>query len=239
MKLVFRQSVGFWALTFVLFTSWLAHAETPAKPQILQIWDARPKAQFDSEILPVAQAEWSHCSSCSVHNLTAYDDKGQAVVSAAGPAWSNWGTPEAFAAQTPILLLNANYRMTADLKPWVDFLNQVAEQGTLIVLAAGQPAKGENSAPLSVTLAGKIKRGLIIGELGEKDRLWGASFFGPEMFTALRPTKERIGQGGAPAQFAARLLSVYPKQSDWFSVLQQKKANNRKIWLELSNCFGH
>ena len=114
----------------------------------------------------------------------------------------------------------------------------IVEAGARAADLMGQPAGGENSAPLSITLAGKVNHALIIGELGERDRLWGASFYGPEMYTAIRPAKDRIGQAGAPAQFAARFVSVLGKQSDWLQYLQAKKQTNRKIWLELSDCFG-
>ena len=237
MKIIFTFLCGFLAFLG-------AHAEDgpmigrPQPPQVLQVWDSRPQAEFNEQILPVIQAEIARCKSCSVHNLTTYDASGQAVPPGTGVVWSSWGTPEALSGQSAVLLINANFRMSAELKPWADYLNRLVDLGTVVVLAAGQPVKGENSAPLSVTLAGKINHGIIIGELGEKDRLLGASFYGPEMFTALHPPRDRIGQGGVPAQFAARLLSVYTKQSNWLQALAAKKSANRKIWMEMSDCFN-
>jgi len=221
----------------VLFLVVVCAGSVQAKPQVLKVLDQRSQEDFKNNVEPLFANELVGCKTCQWESLTKYDDKGQALTPYLKDPTS-LGAPAEFSAATGILLINTNIHMRAELKAWTDWLTEVAKGGTVIVFAAGQPEAGTDSAPLTVTVAGKIPGALIIGELGERDRLWGASFYGPEMFTAVRPSKERIGLGLGPVQFAARMLKVWTKKPDWNAALAAKKATSHKIWLDLWDCFG-
>ena len=209
-----------------------------AQAQVLRVFDPRPAADFQLNTQKVIQGEWSVCTGCKLINMTPYDAKGLAVIPqnpelAFGPL-ETWDL-----SQSPtVFLVNWNSLMKPEYAAWAQYLENLKKSAVPIVFAAGQPAAGETSAPLSKTLAGSVSGLFIIGELGESDRLWGASYYGPEILTALRPPKDFIGRDTVPAQFAAALTKNLNKKKDWLQILRDKKAKTRKIWLELRDCFG-
>lgn len=201
--------------------------------KVLRVFDLRSKELFETQVAKAIHSELDRCKECSFVNLTTYDDKGAAVLPA-DPI--GWGAPEALSKDTAVLLINWNSRMKPELGPWVKYLNAISQAGTLVVFAAGQPGANEATQPLVNTLATQVKS-YIIGELGERDRLWNKSFYGPEMLTAIRPPKDMIGTEVAPVIFASRWVRSIGKHSDWPAYLKSKKEASHKIWLELNDCF--
>jgi hypothetical protein len=208
-----------------------------AQAQTLRIFDPRPQNEFKDRVEKLVQNEWAGCSSCKMVNLTTYDSQGKAIVPLNPEA--AWGDLQTWSVENnpTVLLINWNTLRSQQSGAWMNYLEKVQKAGIVIIFAAGQPEAGQSSAPLQKTLAGALPEALIIGELGESDRLWGASFFGPEITTALRPMKDALGQGLAPVQFGARLTKNVKKRSDWTKYLRDKKAKSKKIWLELGDCF--
>ena len=199
---------------------------------ILGVWDQAKKSDYESRIAPVLQGEVSGCADCVIKNYSPYDAQGNFISDE-----SSKGSLELLAQEAHVIFLNHNERVNAANKVLIEIMKKAQTAGHVIVIAAGQPGEHESSAPLSQTVAGQIPNALIIGELGERDRLLGASYFGPEMLTALRPPKEQIGQGVAPAIFAGRLTKAFHRKSDWVKYLTEKKLVNKKIWLEINDCF--
>ncbi len=227
-------------LIVVFCLSQVCAAQTPpANPApktsasvILGVFDRSTKADYDARVAPILQSEIQGCSDCTVKNYSSYDAHGNFTTDA-----SEAHQLELLAQESNIIFINFNERANATNKVISEALKTAQAAGKLVVFAASQPSPGENSAPLSATLAGQVPGALIIGELGERDRLLGASFFGPEMLTAIRPPKDQIGKGIAPSIFAGRLTKAYHKRTDWQKYLAEKKIANRRIWLELNDCF--
>ena len=222
---------------FLILNAALFFTGGDAQAQTLRIFDPRPQNEYKDRVEKIIQLEWSGCAGCKILNLTTYDAQGKAVVPL-NPE-SAWGDTQTWALDNnpTVLLINWNSLRTPQSDVWLNYLEKIQKSGVIVVFAAGQPESGQVSAPLQKTLAGSVPDSLIIGELGESDRLWGASFYGPEILTALRPLREALGQGLAPVQFAARLTKAIKKRSDWPKYLKDKKAKSKKIWLELGDCF--
>jgi hypothetical protein len=201
---------------------------------VLTVWDHLKKSDYDSKVASLLKAELQNCADCVVTNISSYDEKG-AFKSAVAPS-----VLAQMNADSNVILVNFNERPSAANAPVLASIKSARERGILVVFAAGEPAsKTESSAPLSQTIAGQIPGALIVGEIGDKDRLLGDSYFGPEMLTAIRPPRDYIGQGLAPAVFAARLTKNFRKRTDWIKYLNDRKISNKKIWLDLNDCFGH
>lgn len=206
----------------------------------LRVFDPRPKAEFASVTEKVLTSELANCADCKFVNLTIYDENGQALVPNPETAWGSFEQLQLtwdLEHESNVLLLNWNFIMSPSKATWVPYLQKLQNAGVLIVMAAGEPEVGQASAPLIKTLAGALPGAFVIGELGERDRLWGHSFFGPEMLIAFHPLKDYLGKGQVPVQFAAKLTKNFKQQRDWYQYLNQKKAKSKKIWLEWSDCF--
>ena len=206
----------------------------------LRVLDLRPKAEFASVTEKILTSELANCPDCKFVNLTIYDENGQALAPNPETAWGSFEQLQVtwdLEHESNVLLLNWNFIMSPSKASWVPYLQKLQAAGVLIVIAAGEPEMGQASAPLIKTLAGALPGAFVIGELGEKDRLWGHSFFGPEMLIAFHPLKDYLGKGQVPVQFAAKLTKNFKQQKDWYQYLNQKKAKSKKIWLEWTDCF--
>jgi hypothetical protein len=108
----------------------------------------------------------------------------------------------------------------------------------VVVAAAGSPPTTESSSPLSRTVFGQVHDAVIIGELGDRERLLPTGFYGPEMLTAIRPPKE-TGEGYSAMIFVANLAENWPKRSpqDWVEHFKSKKSKSRKLWMGLNDLF--
>lgn len=187
---------------------------------------------FQQKIEPLLQQEFSNCSNCQFLNVSAYDEKGEFNSDMIQKSI------EDKLGQFQILYFHWNEKLTDQNKALNEFLTKLSlEKNIILIASAGQPKSNEPSATLARTLFGPIQKSIIIGEIGEKDRLIGQSYYGPEMLTALRPPKDLIGQGMSPLLFATRLTKNYNKRQDWVSFFQEKKAKNRRIWLEMGDLF--
>jgi len=189
------------------------------------------KAEFESKFLPVLQKELEGCAQCSYMNITPYAEGGEfdpkGIISA---IQSNIG-------KFQILFFNWNEKANTQNKALVDYIQSLESEGITVVASAGQPKLDEPSSTLSKTIFGQNKKAIIIGEIGEKDRLIGQSYYGPEMLTALRPPKGLVGQGYSPLIFAARLTKNYHRRTDWIEHFQEKKSKTKKVWLDLGDLF--
>jgi hypothetical protein len=204
----------------------------PAHAVVLTVWDHEKKSDYESKLVPLFKSELQGCADCFVKNISSYDEKGNFKAELTKEVLDQ------MVAESSIILVNFNEKPSNANNAMVYNLKLAREKGILVVFAAGQPASpNENSAPLSQTIAGQVPGSFIIGEIGEKDRLLGASYFGPEMLTALRSPKDHIGEGLAPALFAARLTKNFHKRPDWVKYLNDRKLANKKIWLDLNDCF--
>ena len=138
-----------------------------------------------------------------------------------------------------ILLVNWNIKLTEKEKDLQQTFQSLVDSGVIIVTSAGIAKEGDSSHVLSKTLFGQMENVFIIGELAEKDRLMPASFYGPEMLTALRPSKELAGKDLSAALFASRWAINWKKRStvEWVQRIKDKKSKSRKIWLDIEDFF--
>lgn len=232
MKLKLLQMIL--ALFFMLLVPGKVQAAVnESKSQItLAVLAELSRTDFEQKIIPIIQKEFDKCSSCTFVNITPYTEKGEFDSSKVQTAIeSNLG-------KFQVLFFNWNEKLNTQNKALGEYLLKVSVQNFVIVASAGQPKENESSGQLVKTLLGSIPKALIIGEIGEKDRLIGQSYYGPEMLTALRPPKELIGQGFSPLIFASRLTKNFPRKQDWVSVLQEKKSKSKKVWLDMGDLFS-
>lgn len=209
--------------------------QSHVSPVVLGIVDQRSKSDFESQLLPVLKAQLQECTACEIRNLTPYSQTGQFDASLVPQSL------EASGNAIHVLLINWNEKINKESGQQIkEILTQLSLRGVLVVASAGMPKDGDSSAPLHRTILGQVPNAIIIGELGETDRLWGSSYYGPEMLTALRPPREQIGQGIASALFASKLSAKLNKKNtgEWIEYLKMKKKNTRKIWLDLDDLFG-
>lgn len=211
-----------------------AVAENPSQSitmTTLAVLAELPRSDFDSKVVPIIQKELKSCPHCTFVNITPYSEKGDFESEKIQTAIeSNLG-------KFQILFFNWNEKLNAQNKPLNEYLQKISTQNLVIVASAGQPKENESSGQLAKTLLGSIPRVVIIGEIGEKDRLIGQSYYGPEMLTALRPPKDLLGQGFSPLIFASRLTQNFSRQPDWVNLFQEKKGKSKKIWLEMRDLF--
>ncbi len=193
------------------------------------------RTDFESKVLPFFKDQWSNCSACEVRNLSVYDEKG------------NWNVRalvselEASLSSVTFLLFNVNWRFRAEEdKVLVDLLKKATANGVIVIGSAGYPKEGESSAPLKRTVLGQIPDVVIIGEINERERLLGSSYFGPEMLTAIKPPRDYVGKGLGPSFFAAKLAQNYSRKlpHDWIVQFRNQKMKSRKIWPQVEEFFS-
>ncbi|MGZ6471958.1 MAG: hypothetical protein ACXWRZ_12405 [Bdellovibrio sp.] len=173
------------------------------------------------------------CQKCEIENKTPYTKEG--VFNEAALRES----VESLSPETSFVFFDFNLKVTEHNKDLVQLLNQKVKNGLVVVGTAGVPKTDEPSGPLSKTVLGQVEGSLIIGELGDRDRLIPTGFYGPEMLTALRPPKDLIGLGYSPLLFAAALAERWPKRTgqEWMEYFRNKKSKSRKIWMGLEDLF--
>lgn len=208
-----------------------AHASVPSGKTTVVYFGNQAQSDFDSKVKPVFDSQ--ACKSCEIVNYTPYTKEGAVDMAALRERVSSLPDGASF------VFFDFNMKVNEQNKDLVDLLNQKAEKGLVIVGSAGAPRANEASGPLSRTVLGQVRNALIIGELGDKDRLMPSAFYGPEMLTALRPPKDKIGQGYGPLIFAANLAEHWNKHpsTEWTDYLKTKKSKSRKIWLDLNDMF--
>ena len=223
-------------LTLSLFLGLLcgsadAHGAIPSGKTTVFYFGQQSQDDFEKKVKPVFSSQ--PCKNCELVNATPYTKEGAVDMAALHEKLANLPDNASF------VFFDFNMKVTDQNKNLVDILNQKADKGLLVVGSAGAPKSNESSGPLSRTLLGQVKNALIIGELGERDRLAPSAFYGPEMLTALRPPKDKMGQGYSPLLFAAALADHWPKRDsqEWSEFFKKKKAKTRKIWLELGDLF--
>ncbi|WP_291516118.1 hypothetical protein [Bdellovibrio sp. ArHS] len=210
-----------------------AQAALPNGKTTVIYFGQQKAAEFDSKIKPFFAEQSRPCKSCELVNYTPYDSQGEVDVEALQERITS--LPEG----TSFVFFDFNMKVTDTNKELVQILSKKAAAGLVIVGSAGVPPVSESSGPLSRTVLGQVPGALIIGELGERDRLVPTGFYGPEMLTALRPPKDHIGQGYSPLIFAANLAENWQKRSpqEWVDYLRNKKSKSRKIWMGLNDMF--
>lgn len=189
--------------------------------------------EFESKVEPFFRNQVKSCHSCVLLNMTPYDSKGKFDINQLAEKI------EHLPADASFVFFGFNAKVSEQTKKVVEALNKKSESGLIVVGTAGVPDSMEASGPLSRTILGQVQGSLIIGELGERDRLVPTGFYGPEMLTAVRPPKDKMGQGVAPLIFAAALAQNWPKRSstEWVEFMKTKKMKTRKIWLEMGDVF--
>lgn len=211
----------------------VAHGAIDKTHTTVAYFSLNGKEHFETKVKPIFKDNASACKSCEIMNLTPYTKEGQVDVEALAKAI------EAIPRQTSFVFMDFNLKNSDDNKEVLEALNGKANKGIIVVASAGQPIGAEASSPLSRTILGQVQDAVIIGELSERDRLMPQGFYGPEMLTAVRPPKDKIGQGFGPLIFASTLAENWTKRSSnqWIAYFKEKKMKTRKIWLDLNDLF--
>lgn len=208
-----------------------AQASVPSGKTTVVYFGTQNQEDFDKKIKPVFESQ--SCKNCELVNYTPYTKEG--VVDMPNLQEKVSALPET----TSFLFFDFNMKANENNKNLVEILNKKVQAGLVIVGSAGAPKANETSSSLSHTVLGQVQNALIIGELGERDRLVPTAFYGPEMLTALRPPKDKIGQGYSPLIFAASLAGQWSRHSsqEWTEHFKNKKSKSRKLWLDLNDMF--
>lgn len=188
--------------------------------------------EFETKIKPLFD-EKAKCKNCELVNYTPYTKEGTLDVAALQERINS------LPLDTSFVFFDFNLKSTETTKPLIEAINKRTDLGLVVVGSAGVPRDNEASGPLSKTVLGQVRGALIIGELGERDRLIPSGFYGPEMLTAIRPPKDMLGQGRSPLIFAAELADNWTRKSpqEWSEHFRSKKMKTRKIWLDLGDLF--
>lgn len=227
----------FVCLVVVILSSLSCVATTLAAPssnKTLVIYFGQQKEEeFQTKLKPLFLEKTRACKKCEIENYTPYTKEGSVDMKAMRER------VESLPVDASFVFFDFNMKVTDQNKEWVQLLNQKVKNGLVVVGTAGIPKAEESSGPLSRTVLGQVEGALIIGELGQKDRLMPTGFYGPEMLTALRPPKDLIGQGYSPLLFAAALAEHWHKRSskEWVEYFHSKKNKSRKIWMDIEDLF--
>lgn len=223
-----------WTL-FSLFSCGVTIAQgAPTSSKTLVVFFGQQKSEdFQAKLKPLFLEKARPCAKCEIENYTPYNKDGVVDLSDLNERI------ESLPAETSFVFFDFNMKVTEQNKDLVQLLNQKAKNGLVIVGTAGAPKQDETSGPLSRTVLGQVESALIIGELGDKDRLMPTGFYGPEMLTALRSPKDLMGQGYSPLFFAASLAEHWQKRTpqEWVEYFRNKKAKSRKIWMTQDDLF--
>ncbi len=216
---------------FIFLGTVYGQAALPPQKTIVVYFGQQNQEAFEQKIKPIFAKE--SCKACEIVNFTPYAKDGTLDLAALRERIE--GMPE----DISFVFFDFNLKFTDENKVLVEVLNKKIEKGLVVVGAAGSPKPSDSSSPLNRTVLGQIKSALIIGELGDRDRLMPTAFYGPEMLTAIRPPKDKMGQGYSPLIFAANLAENWQKRSsqEWTDYLKKKKAASRKLWLDMSDMF--
>ena len=209
-----------------------AQASVPSGKTRVVYFGLQSQADFELKVKPIFDTA-AGCKSCELVNFTPYTKDGAVDQEAMNERIDE------LPADTTFVFFDFNTKANEGNKDLLEALNKRADSGLLVVGAAGVPKANESSGPLARTILGQVHNAIIIGELGDRDRLQPTGFYGPEMLTALRPPKDKLGQGYSPLLFAANLADHWGKRSgsEWAEYLKGKKAKNRKIWMDMNDIF--
>jgi hypothetical protein len=230
---IFKNVVlGMSVFVFCSCFSWAKAAIQSGKTTVIFIGN-QSTVEFESKVEPFFRNQLKTCKSCVIVNMTPYDENGNFDIKQLAKKI------EDLPAESSFVFFGFNTKVTEQTKKVIEALNKRAGDGLVVVGTAGVPEVAEPSGPLSRTMLGQVQGALIIGELGQKDRLVPTGFYGPEMLTAVRPPKDKMGQGIAPLIFAAALAENWSKRPphEWVEFLKAKKMKTRRIWLELGEVF--
>lgn len=224
-------------LICVIFTPFCAFANknNSTSPIVVAVLSGESKSDFEAKIEPLLKDQLKICSNCSFQNVTPYNSDGQFDLKRVPEKLEQAANTVSF------IFFNWNGKSTSETKPIVDSLKKIVASGKLVVASAGAAKEAEPTLPLSRTIVGEVKEIVIVGDMGERERLHTASYFGPEMLTAVKPpVKEYVGQGYGPLFFASRLATNWNKKNnnDWAPYFQDTKSKTRKIWPNLDDFFG-
>lgn len=221
---------------FLVFMSWgvakSANAALPTAKVSVVYFGLVTSEEFESKIKPVFQQNANACKSCELVNFTPYKEDGKVDMEAL------LTKIESVPSDMKLIFFDFNIKANDQNKALVEALNKKAGTGTVVVAAAGSPPSKESSSPLSRTVFGQVHDAVIIGELGDRERLQPTGFYGPEMLTAIRAPKE-MGEGYSATIFVANLAENWPKRSpqDWVEHFKNKKLKSRKLWMGLNDLF--
>lgn len=187
------------------------------------------KNRFEKEILPYFRDE-SQCKNCQLSYVALPEVFDSASIS---KLKSDIGEGNR------IIYFDFNLKMNESLTELKSLIERYFQQGALLISTAGEPAVGEASLPLRRTLMGQIEHNIIVGEISDRDRLLPRSYFGPEIFTAIRPPSEIVGKKMAPFYFVSKLASQIERRStdSWWIFFKEKKTKNKRLWLEIGDLF--
>lgn len=204
-----------------------------ASPVIVGYFSPNAKMQFESKIKPQFAKQTAVCGTCQIIDLTPLNEKGEFAADKMESVLKS--LPE----NVKILFFDFNLKRGDLSEAAMAWLNKASVEGPLVVAAAGIPKENEASRPLNKTVFGQVQEAIIIGELEDRDRLPPQGFFGPEMYTAVRPPKDMQNQSLGPMIFVAKFAANFSRRSaaEWIAYFKMKKAKNRKIWLEVGDLF--
>ncbi len=203
-------------------------------PISVAVISGEDQADYDSKIAPLLKEGIKNCSGCSFQNVTPYTKDGKISFADIPARLEKAGLTSSF------IFMNWNARVTEETKPILETLKRLSKNGIVIVGSAGLAKDEEPTLALNRTVLGQTPGAVIIGEMGERERLHTQSFFGPEMLTAIRPPKEYMGQGFSSLFFASRLASQWNKKTsqDWLAHFQSTKSKTRRIWPDMEDFFN-
>lgn len=201
---------------------------------VVAVLSGESKSEFETKIEPVLKDQLKICATCTFQNITPYTSEGNFELSKVP------GKLEEAANSASFIFFNWNGKSTTETKTIVEALKKIVATGKLVVASTGAAKESEPTLPLSRTIVGEVPGIVIVGDMGERERLPAASYFGPEMLTAVKPPKEFVGQGYGPLFFASRLATNWNKKNsnDWMPHFQTTKSKVRKIWPDLEDFFG-
>lgn len=219
-------------MCFSAFTASAAQAAVSDKVKVAY-FSLHGQDHFEGKVKPLFKDNASKCKNCEITNMTPYTKQGDVDQEAMVKAIHDLPLDAAF------VFVDFNMRKSEQNKVLAEAFALKAASGVVVVASAGQPKVQEPSSPLSRTIMGQVQDAFIIGELSEKDRLMPQGFYGPEMFTAVRPPKDIMGQGFGPLIFASNLAEHWTRRSseEWISYLKTKKMKTRKLWLDMGDLF--
>lgn len=224
--ILFAQTIFFMGLF-----SFSTFAQTG--PKVLSILSPVSRAETESHYLEFFKNEFKGCSLCEIHFTTVYQENGEVD-------WLKTRVElEKIPTKRSVLLLTWNEKINFENQKLVQVLKSLAEKGLIILGPSDVPKANLPSSALSRTVLGQIPNALIVAELNEKESLIERSFYGPEILTALRPSKESLAEGLSAAGFAARLMRDFDKRpnQDWVDFLKSRKLQSKRIWPNLDEMF--
>jgi len=203
-------------------------------PISVAVLSGEDKAVFEEKVAPLLKEEMKSCSGCSFQNITPYTAEGKLSLAEIPARLETAGSSSSF------IFIHWNAKVTDETRPILEVLKKITQSGMMVIGSAGLAKGEEPTLPLNKTVLGQVAGLIIIGELGDRERMLTQSYFGPEMLTALRPPKEYLGQGFAPLFFASRLATQWNKKTgkDWVTHFQATKSKVRRIWPGLNDFFG-